>query len=90
MTNIEAISDQLYDLIASVRNNGAYPAESFIKDILTSFEKEIRESEQSRIVNGLQKQLDQRSDEVGDLVEMWCNGILCSIDYIKSLSTKEE
>ena len=42
MTNIEATLDQLYGLIASVRDNGAYPAEGFVKDILTSFEKEIR------------------------------------------------
>ena len=64
MTNIEATLDQLYGLIASVRDNGAYPAEGFVKDILTSFEKEIREVLASRILHSSGETNDTDEQEI--------------------------
>jgi hypothetical protein len=41
---IDKIKNQIFELIASVRTNGAYPAESFIPELLHQLETEVRES----------------------------------------------
>ena len=41
-------AEQIYQLIDSVRNNGAYPAESYVQGSLDSFEEKVREEEREQ------------------------------------------
>lgn len=92
-TSEEKALNQIYELIASVRTNGAYPAESFvggiIKDLLAKAQQEAVERERNKIFNKIIKELIDWG-EVGLQNKYPLRWFIAGLEKMKALQKEEK